>query len=83
LATNEQEQPVDESTPLEKISQQMGLKVAKITDTGSQSGVPLRVWVMIVGIAAICTTALVPLNIVGVVLTVALALTLGSRSRAR
>lgn len=80
MATNEQEEPV-EPTPLEKISEQMGLRVARVTDTGPQSGVPLRVWLMLVGIAIILATALPPLNLIGVGLIVALALTLGSRSR--
>jgi hypothetical protein len=80
VATNEQEAP-PEPTPIEKISKQMGLRVAKVTDTGAQSGIPLRVWLIVVALGVIVSTALIPLNYVGAGLVVALALTLGSRSR--
>lgn len=79
MATNELEAP-PKATPLETISKQMGLKVHAATDT-QHSGITLRIWLIIVGLAAVVSTANMPFNVVGAVLIAALALSLGSRSR--
>ncbi len=80
MATNEQEVP-EEPTATERYIHTVTRVVSKATDTGPSTGVSLRVWVIVALLGAIISTALVPLNVVGTVLVVALALTLGSRSR--
>lgn len=82
MSTNEQEAP-PEPTQQQRVLAAVGMAVSKVTDTGStvNPGMPLRVWLILALLGAIVSVSTPPLNIVGVILVVALALTLASRSR--
>lgn len=76
MATNEQEDPAEPGRT-EEILQTIRGAVAKVTDTDET--MPLRAWVLLVLVALCCLTAPSPANAVGVVATMALALSAAPR----
>lgn len=77
MATNEEE-PVNDTPTRPEIIRQF---VAQATDTGPTTGISLRVWLILVGLGIVVALAIFPLNVLGTVLLVALALSLASRVR--
>lgn len=82
MATNEHEEEEAEPTRGEVLKTFLGSAVADVTDTGKHTGISLRVWVLIVVIGLVVATAQFPMNVIGQVALLALALTLASRVRA-
>ena len=81
MATNEQEVP-EGPTPAQQVLLRTSRVLASVTDTGPSTGVSLRVWVIFAILGLVAGTHPVQwIAVVGVVTLVALALTLGSRSR--
>lgn len=83
MATNEQEAPPPPSQRA-RVLAAVGMVAEKATDTGPSTpgaALGLRVWFILVALAAIVAVGAFPLNVVGSVLVMALALTLASRVR--
>lgn len=80
MATTEFEQPA-EPTQREQVLREFGHRVAEATDTDRT--LPLRTWALLMTIGACVLFAPVPINVVGVLATVALAMSAGARLRSR
>lgn len=79
MATNDwEEEP--RPTFAENLQRIVGGSVAAATDT-SPTTVPLRTWLLLVLIGACCTTAPLPVNVIGVIGSIALALSVVPRRR--
>ena len=79
VATNDFEEPAP-PTFAENLQRFVGGSVAVVTDTGPAT-VPLRIWLLLVIIGACCTTAPLPVNVIGVIGSIALALSVVPRRR--
>ena len=80
MATNEYEEEPG-PTRAQQLAAFWGGKVAEATDTDST--LPLRTWILLVVIAVCVLFAAPPFNVVGIVSTVALAMSAASRLRQR
>ena len=80
MATTEYEEPAA-PTAREQVLRTFGHTVAAVTDTDQT--LPLRTWLLLIVVAVCVLFAPAPANVIGVIATVALAMSAGARLRSR
>jgi hypothetical protein len=80
MATTEYDEPVA-PTQREQVLQAFGHTVETVTDT--DRSLPLRTWILVVIVGVCVLFAPVPINVIGVIATLALAMSAGARLRSR